>query len=93
MEQLRAQNASVVTENPELAAMSDMNVHDCCPDAGAAKQTEKTCQSCQTLGSFLPISAHLLLSQNPAVAVRFTHPADTAFSFEPAATWRPPALD
>lgn len=97
MEQLKVQDASAVTPTPDQTAMSDMNVHDCCPDAaGAAEPTKKTCkpgQPCQTLGSLFPVSAHLLLSQNPDSAARFAHPADVAFSFEPAATWRPPALD
>lgn len=95
MEQLRAQDVSAM-DTPGLEAMSDMSVHDCCPDADTAKQTGKTCkpgQSCQTLGSFFPVSAHLLPSQNPASAVRFASPADVVFSFEPAATWRPPAFN
>lgn len=96
MEQLKVQDASAVTPTPDLAAMSDMSVHDCCPDAGAAEPTPKTCkpgQPCQTLGSLFPVSAHQLIPQNLASAVHFSHPADVAFSFEPAATWRPPALD
>lgn len=96
MEQLKVQDASTVTPTPDLAAMDDMSMHDCCPDADAAEPTDQTCkpgQPCQMLGSLFPVSAHLLLSQSPDSAARFAHPADVAFSFEPAATWRPPALD
>ena len=69
-------------------------MHDCCNDAETAAKTGKLCKSaqpCQSVGQFLPFSAQGILPQGLASSVRFPHFADTLFTFDPAATWRPPA--
>ena len=75
-------------DGAEAAAM-----HDCCNDAETAAKTGKPCKSaqpCQSAGQFLLFSALGVLPQDQAPSVRFPHLADILFSFEPAATWRPP---
>ncbi len=69
-------------------------MHDCCNDAETAAKTGKPCktaQPCQSVVQFLPFSGLDILSQELATSVRFPHLADVLFSFDPAATWRPPA--
>lgn len=68
-------------------------MHHCCNDAKTAEKTGKPCKSaqpCQSTGQFLPFSELEALPQGLASSVRFPHLADTLFSFDPAATWRPP---
>jgi len=68
-------------------------MHDCCNDAKTAAITGKPCkpaQPCQSMGQFFPIMEQRVLPQNPASSVRFPRFADITFSFDPAATWRPP---
>ena len=69
-------------------------MHDCCNDAETAAKTGKLCksgQSCQSAGHFLPFlevdyAPHVLVT-----SVRYPQIADDLLSFDPAATWRPPA--
>lgn len=81
----------------ERMAMTDAEVeavHDCCDDADTAAKTGKTCkagQFCQSMGSLFPFSGIDVLAQELAPSIRFPHLADIPFSFDPAATWRPPA--
>ncbi|HEY9147044.1 hypothetical protein [Thiobacillus sp.] len=68
-------------------------MHDCCNDAKTAAKTGKPCKSaqpCQSAGQILPISELDVLPQDIALAVRFPRFADITFTFDPAATWRPP---
>lgn len=69
-------------------------MHDCCNDSETAAKTGKPCktaQPCQSAVQFLPFSGLDILTQELATSVRFPHLADVLFSFDPAATWRPPA--
>jgi len=69
-------------------------MHNCCNDAETAAKTGQPCksgQACQSAGQFLPFSTFGVLPQDEAPPVRFPHLADTVLSFDPAATWRPPA--
>ncbi|MHB1144802.1 MAG: hypothetical protein ACYCZS_07880 [Thiobacillus sp.] len=69
-------------------------MHDCCNDAETAAKTGSPCKSaqpCQSAGLFLPFPEREVLSQSLASSVRFPQRADSLFSFDPAATWRPPA--
>jgi hypothetical protein len=69
-------------------------MHDCCNDAETAAKTGKPCkgaQPCPSAGQFLPFSDLAVIPQERAPSVRFPHPADVNISFDPAATWRPPA--
>ena len=81
----------------EQAAMlnaADAVAHDCCNDADTAAKTGKACKSgqpCQSVGSLLPVTGLGDLPRDLAPAVRFPRLADIAFTFDPAATWRPPA--
>ncbi|OYX29364.1 MAG: hypothetical protein B7Z03_09095 [Hydrogenophilales bacterium 32-62-9] len=82
----------------EPSAMMDMAdaaaMHDCCNDAETAAETGKPCKSaqpCQSVGQFLPFASPDVLPQNLASSVRYPRLADTPFTFDPAATWRPPA--
>lgn len=71
--------------------------HDCCDDAdpaapaGKACKSDLSCQSCHSAGSFLLIPGFAGLPQDSASSVHFPHLADIDFTFDPAATWRPPA--
>jgi len=82
-------------EQMEMMNISDIStMHDCCNDADTAKKTGKACktvQPCASVGQALPFSELGVLSQLPASSVRFPRLADVSFSFDPAATWRPPA--
>lgn len=72
---------------------ADAAAHDCCNDADAAAKTEKPCksaQSCQSIGQILPITELGVLPHDSASSVRFPRLADFTFTFDPAATWRPP---
>ena len=78
----------------EQAAMMDAAegaAHDCCNDADPAGKTCKSGQACQSVGSVLPVAGLGDLPHDPAPAVRFPRFADIAFTFDPAATWRPPS--
>ena len=73
----------------EAAAM-----HDCCNDAETTAKTGKPCktvQPCQSAGQYLPFADLDVPVQSLTTSVRFPHPTDVNFSFDPAATWRPPA--
>ncbi|MHB1084370.1 MAG: hypothetical protein ACYCZA_05975 [Thiobacillus sp.] len=93
--------AQFVLPNPpcpmEQAAMmdgADTAAHDCCNDADTAAKTGKACksgQSCPSMGQILPMTELGVLTQDPASSVRFPRLADKTFTFDPAATWRPPA--
>src|SRR3569623_2914636 len=68
-------------------------MHDCCNDAKTAAKTGKPCkpaQPSQSMGQFFPITEQGVLPQASASSVRFPHFVDITFSFDPAATWRPP---
>lgn len=75
--------------------MSDTRVmHDCCNDAETAAKTGKPCKTahpCHSSVQFLPFSEWDVVSQDMASAFHFPLLADILFSFDPAATWRPPA--
>lgn len=76
------------------AAMMDAAAgaaHDCCSDADPAGKTCKSGHACQSVGSVLPVAGLGDLPHDLAPSVRFPHLADIAFTFDPAATWRPPA--
>lgn len=78
----------------EQAAMMDAAegaAHDCCNDADPAGQACKSGQACQSVGSVLPVAGLGDLPHDLTPAVRFPRLADIAFSFDPAATWRPPS--
>ncbi|MBT9567973.1 MAG: hypothetical protein IV085_06715 [Thiobacillus sp.] len=81
----------------ELEAMgfsADMStMHDCCNDADTAAKTGQPCktvQPCPSPGQFLPFAEIEVLPQERAATLRFPPLAETPFSFDPAATWRPP---
>ena len=72
---------------------ADAAAHDCCNDADTTAKTGKACKSgqpCQSAGSLFLLTGLGDLPHAPAPAVRFPRFADIAFSFDPAATWRPP---
>ena len=79
---------------PAMMSMTNAGaMHDCCNDAKTAAKTGKPCKSaqpCQSAGQILPISELATLPQAIGPSVRFPRFADIAFSFDPAATWRPP---
>jgi hypothetical protein len=82
----------------EPMAMMDMAdaaaMHDCCNDAEKASKTGKPCKSaqpCPSVGQFLPFPELEALPQSLASSARYPRPADITFTFDPAATWRPPA--
>lgn len=79
-------------------AMIDMvdadAMHECCNDAETAAKTGKPCKSaqpCQSVGQLLPFLELKVLPQDLASSVRFPRLAGVTFTFDPAATWRPPA--
>lgn len=78
-----------------LDLSADMGLmHDCCNDPETAAKTGQPCktvQPCPSPGQFLPFAGIEVLPQERAASVRFPQLADTLFSFDPAATWRPPA--
>lgn len=68
-------------------------MHDCCNDPETASKTGKPCKSaqpCPSAGQFLPFPEIDALPQNPASSTRYPPLADIPFTFDPAATWRPP---
>jgi hypothetical protein len=68
--------------------------HDCCHDAEGAPQTGKACKSCQACHSFgqlFPVPLSDVLTQETAPSIRYPRVAGFKLSFDPAATWRPPA--
>jgi len=74
-------------DSADTAAM-----HDCCDDANTAAKTCKSGQPCQSSGQHFPVSMLDVLPQQVSTpATRFPRVAEILFSFEPAATWRPPA--
>ncbi|MFP5418588.1 MAG: hypothetical protein ACLGHA_05460 [Gammaproteobacteria bacterium] len=82
----------------ELGTMNmsaDMSLmHDCCNDPETAAKTGQPCktvQPCPSPGQLLPFAEIAVAQQERATAVRFPQLAETLFSFDPAATWRPPA--
>lgn len=81
----------------ELGAMdlsADMGLmHDCCNDPETAAKTGQPCktvQPCPSPGQLLPFAEVEVLQQEGAASVRFPQLAEILFSFDPAATWRPP---
>ncbi|OZA29236.1 MAG: hypothetical protein B7X93_06185 [Hydrogenophilales bacterium 17-61-9] len=70
---------------------SDAAAHDCCNDADSAAKTCKSGQACQSAGSLLPVTGLGDLPRVVATSARFPRLADITSSFDPAATWRPPA--
>lgn len=69
-------------------------MHDCCNDAETAAKTGKPCKSaqfCQSVGQFLPFTGLEALPLGSTSSTRFPRLASVLFSFDPAATWRPPA--
>lgn len=69
-------------------------MHDCCNDAETFAKTGQPCktvQPCPSPGQFLPFSRIELLPPERAASLRFPPLAETRFSSDPAATWRPPA--
>lgn len=77
-----------------MADMADAAMHDCCNDAETAAKTGQACkagQSCHAGGQFFQVTSFGVLFQDAVPAVRFPRLADIAFTFDPAATWRPPA--
>jgi hypothetical protein len=69
--------------------------HDCCHEGEGDTQCGKACKSCQpchALGQHLfPASSLGVLIQQPASSILYPHAAGFKPSFDPAATWRPPA--
>ena len=94
-----AQFVQQQTPCPMALGVMDMTadmglMHDCCNDAETAAKTGQPCktvQPCPSPGQFLPFASIEVLPLERATSVRFPHLADTLFSFDPAATWRPPA--
>lgn len=69
-------------------------MHDCCNDSETAAKTGQPCktvQPCPSPGQFLPFAEIEVLPQERAASTRFPLLAETVFSFDPAAAWRPPA--
>jgi hypothetical protein len=81
-------------EAAAMMAMVDADAaHDCCDESGS--QTGKGCkpgQPCQSGGQHFSVSTLGVLPQLPVPATHFPRLAAFTFSFDPAATWRPPAL-
>jgi hypothetical protein len=82
----------------EQTAMSadreDGSARDCCIEQNGAKKAgkaDKSCPFCQFLGQLLPVPSFGVLPQEAASAVRYPRVAGFSFSFDPTATWRPPA--
>ncbi|OZA27895.1 MAG: hypothetical protein B7X93_08315 [Hydrogenophilales bacterium 17-61-9] len=79
----------------EPMAMMDADaMHDCCNDAETATKTGKPCKSaqfCSSVGQFLPFPENEGLPQSQAASSWYSRLADIAFTFDPTATWRPPA--
>jgi hypothetical protein len=65
--------------------------HDCCPEADGTKKAGKSCPFCQFLGQLLPVPSFGVLAQEASSSVRYPHLAGVFVSFDPSATWRPPA--
>lgn len=78
-------------EPAALMAMADAAAHDCCDDADPAGKTCKSGQPCQSVGQHFAVPALGVLLQVAAPATRFPSVATRSVSFDPAATWRPPA--
>lgn len=81
-----------------MMSMADMAddaaMLDCCNDAETAAKTGQACkagQLCHAGGQFFQVTPFGVLFQEAVPAVRFPHLAEVMFSFESAATWRPPA--
>jgi hypothetical protein len=71
-------------------------LHDCCDDADhPVKKTGQDCTSghaCQfSSGVHFTVSVFEGLPQIMTLATRYPHLAEFMFSFDSAATWRPPA--
>jgi hypothetical protein len=76
----------------QTAMMND--AHDYCHDADGAAQSGKACkpgQPCHCLGQLFPVPSFGMLTQEPSSTVRYPRIAGFKPSFDPAATWRPPA--
>ena len=73
------------------ADVDEIAAHDCCPEADGAKKAGKSCPFCQFLGQLLPVPSFGVLAQEAASSVRYPHVTGDFFSFDPSATWRPPA--
>lgn len=84
-------------QDSTMDEMTTAAMHDCCDDAdtaapaGKACKSDLSCQSCHSAGSLLLIPECAGLPQNLASSVHLPHLADIDFTFDPAATWRPPA--
>jgi hypothetical protein len=81
-------------EDTAMVALADAAAHDCCDDAESGSQSGKACKSgqpCQTGGQHFSASMLGVLPWMPVPATQFPHLATRAISFDPAATWRPPA--
>jgi len=81
-------------EQMAMMDAADAAAHDCCNDAETAAKTGKACKSgqpCQSVGSLFPVTGLGDLPHVLATSARFPRLADITFSFDPAATWRPPA--
>jgi hypothetical protein len=80
-------------EATAMMAMVDADAaHDCCDEGDGTRKVCKSGQPCQTGGQHFSVFSTLgVLPQLPVPATRFPRIAAFAFSFDPAATWRPPA--
>jgi hypothetical protein len=92
--QLAFPEAHCPMDQPAMMDGADDSAHDCCLDADGTPQTGKACKSgqpCHCLGQLFPVAAIVVLTQEPASSVPYPRVAAFKLSFDPAATWRPPA--
>ncbi len=71
-----------------------MAVHDCCDEADQTPDGGQPCkpgQPCPLLAKLFPMTSLSVAAQEPAPATVFPRVTEAVSSFDPAATWRPPA--
>lgn len=87
------QAPSHMTHDAHVQAADNGSIQDGCNDAGMAAESGQPCnttQPCHSTAQFLPFAEIDLLLQKRAPSARYPQLADVLFSFDPAATWRPP---
>lgn len=78
-------------EDSAMMAMADAATHDCCDDAEPAGKVCKSGQPCHSGGQHFSSPMPAVLPQVTVPATRFPRVTMRTASFDPAATWRPPA--
>ncbi|MFO7541383.1 MAG: hypothetical protein R6W97_01045 [Thiobacillus sp.] len=92
---MAAAHCPVAPMTMTMTDAADMSAaHDCCDDADMGGSSGHSCKPgkpCHPAGHFFSIALHEALPVLATSSCHFPRIAGASFTFEPSATWRPPA--